>query len=184
MRTIAPRKRRASLTVGEKEGLEHEDRNDHAGLSGSVCAVPLPGLPPGSGGKGTMRRGLPALAALGLALLLCLGFALTLPLGGGGETAAPQLRSMAAQPEEILVGGDADTDRTPLELLPGEVLDLNSATAKELQKLPGIGEKLAQAIVDFREQNGPFQTVEDLLQVPGIGEKRLAAIRDLVTTEK
>lgn len=131
-------------------------------------------------------KGLPALAALGLALLLCLGFALTLPLGsGGGEPeSAPQVRSMAVQQEETLTGGDADMDRTPLELLPGEVLDLNSAKAEELQKLPGIGEKLAQTIVSFREQNGPFQTVEDLLQVPGIGEKRLAAIRDLVTTGK
>ena len=133
-----------------------------------------------------MRRGLPALAALGLALLLCLGFVLTLPLGsGGGEPeAAPQVRSVAAQPEETLIGGDADRNHTPLELLPGEKLDLNSATAEELQKLPGIGEKLARAIVDFREQNGPFQTVEDLLRIPGIGEKRLAAIRDLVTVGK
>ncbi len=132
-----------------------------------------------------MRRGLPAPAVLGLALLLCLGFVLTLPLGGGGEPAdAPQVRSMAAQPERTLSGGDADMGHTPLELLPGEKLDLNSATAEELQKLPGIGDKLARAIVDFREQNGPYQTVEDLLQVPGIGEKRLAAIRDLVTVGK
>ncbi len=133
-----------------------------------------------------MRRGLPAPAVLGLALLLCLGFALSLPLGsGGGEPApAPQVRSMAAQPEQTLSGGDEEMGHTPLELLPGEKLDLNSATAEELQKLPGIGEKLARAIVDFREQNGPYQTVEDLLQVPGIGEKRLAAIRDLVTAGK
>ena len=133
-----------------------------------------------------MRRGLPALAALGLALLLCLGFALTLPLGsGGGEPeAAPQVRSMAVEPEETLAGGDADRNYTPLELLPGEKLDLNRATAEELQKLPGIGEKLAQAIVSYREQNGPFQSVEDLLQVPGIGEKRLESIRDLVTVGK
>ena len=45
-------------------------------------------------------------------------------------------------------------------------------------------EKLARAIVSYREQNGPFQTVEDLLQVPGIGEKRLESIRDLVTVGK
>ena len=130
-------------------------------------------------------KGLPALAALGLALLLCLGFALTLPLGSGGEPGSvPQVRSMTAQPEEALIGGDADMGHTALELLPGEKLDLNTATVEELQRLPGIGEKLAQAIVSFREQNGPFQTAEDLLQVPGIGEKRLAAIRDQVTTGK
>ena len=131
-------------------------------------------------------KGLPALATLGLALLLCLGFVLTLPLGSGsGESAgSPQVRSMAVRQEETLTGGDADLDRTPLELLPGEVLDLNSATAEELQKLPGIGEKLSQAIVDYREQNGPFQTVDELLRVPGIGEKRLASIRDLVTADK
>jgi len=52
---------------------------------------------------------------------------------------------------------------------------LNTATAEELDTLPGIGPKTARAIVEFREQNGKFSKPDDLLQVPGIGPRKLAA---------
>jgi len=55
----------------------------------------------------------------------------------------------------------------------GDRLDLNQATAPELEMLPGIGPSLAQKIVDFRDQHGRFGTVEDLLNVPGIGPAKL-----------
>jgi len=60
-------------------------------------------------------------------------------------------------------------------------LSLNSATAEELQHLPGIGPVKAQAIIDYREQVGPFESVEDVLRVKGIGEKTFESIRDLIT---
>src|SRR5690625_5978989 len=50
-------------------------------------------------------------------------------------------------------------------------INLNQASVEEIITLNGIGPKKAQAIVDYREENGPFQQVEDLLQVNGIGEK-------------
>ena len=56
-------------------------------------------------------------------------------------------------------------------------IDLNSATAEELKSVPGIGEVMAQRIVDFREQHGPFSRVDDLLKVKGIGEKSLEKLR-------
>ena len=49
-------------------------------------------------------------------------------------------------------------------------------------QLPGIGEKRAQAILDWREEHGPFSYVEDLIQVPGIGEGILEGLIDYVTT--
>jgi competence protein ComEA len=55
-------------------------------------------------------------------------------------------------------------------------VSLNTATAGELDTLPGIGPQTARAIVDFREQNGKFSKPEDLLQVPGIGPRKLAAL--------
>jgi competence protein ComEA len=58
---------------------------------------------------------------------------------------------------------------------------LNSADVQELQRLPGVGPVLAQRIFEYREQNGPFQTIEDLLDVSGIGESKLAALREAVT---
>lgn len=60
-------------------------------------------------------------------------------------------------------------------------LNVNTATAPELERLPGIGPSLAQAIIEFREDNGPFQRTQDLLDVPGIGPGKLAQIEDLIT---
>ena len=50
-----------------------------------------------------------------------------------------------------------------------------------LEALPGIGETRAQAIVDYRNENGPFKRIEDLLQVKGIGEGTLDKIKDYIT---
>ena len=60
-------------------------------------------------------------------------------------------------------------------------VDLNAATVEQLDELPGIGPATAQAIVDFRDRNGPFTSVDQLLDVRGIGEAKLAQLRDLVT---
>ncbi len=57
------------------------------------------------------------------------------------------------------------------------LVNINSATASELQTLSGVGESTANAIVRDREQNGPFSSVDDLMRVSGIGEKKLAKIR-------
>ena len=63
----------------------------------------------------------------------------------------------------------------------GRLVDLNLASAEELETLPGIGEALSAAIVTYREQNGPFQTVEQITSVPRIGPVTYEKIRDLVT---
>lgn len=62
-----------------------------------------------------------------------------------------------------------------------ELIRLNSATAADLEALPGVGPVLAERIVAHREARGAFERVEDLLEVPGIGESKLASIRELVT---
>jgi competence protein ComEA len=60
------------------------------------------------------------------------------------------------------------------------LINLNTATLDELCELNGVGEATAQAIIDEREANGPFASVEDLLRVSGIGEKKLAKIKAYV----
>lgn len=60
-------------------------------------------------------------------------------------------------------------------------VDLNRATAEELQRLPGIGPSKAEAVVRHREQHGPFAVPGDLREVPGIGEKTFQQLADLVT---
>lgn len=66
----------------------------------------------------------------------------------------------------------------------GEKIDINTATAKELASLPGIGEKKAQAIVSFREKKGAFPSVDALIEVPGIGKKTLEKILHLIQAGK
>jgi len=63
----------------------------------------------------------------------------------------------------------------------GAKIDLNKATVEELTTLDRIGEVVAQRIVDYREQNGPFATIEDLKKVKGIGEKVFEANKDRIT---
>lgn len=60
-------------------------------------------------------------------------------------------------------------------------IDLNTAPSSELESLPGIGPSLANAIIVYREDNGPFAAVDDVDNVPGIGPKTLDSIRQLVT---
>jgi competence protein ComEA len=61
------------------------------------------------------------------------------------------------------------------------LVNINSASATELETLSGIGEVLAATIVEYRDQNGPFASVDDLLDVSGIGPATLEEIRDQVT---
>jgi competence protein ComEA len=89
----------------------------------------------------------------------------TAPSGGAAAPAPPALPAPSPPGEEAPTGG---------------LVNVNSAGAAELETLPGIGPATAAAIIDEREQNGPFATVDDLIRVTGIGEKKLAAIRDLV----
>ena len=60
-------------------------------------------------------------------------------------------------------------------------LNINTATAAQLQNLPGVGQVLAERIVAYRQKNGPFTTTEQLLLVEGIGETLLENISDHIT---
>ena len=75
--------------------------------------------------------------------------------------------------------GDAPPDAIPAPAT--TVVNINAATAEELQTLRGIGEQKAADIVHYREENGPFARVEDLLNVTGIGPKTLEDLRPLIT---
>jgi competence protein ComEA len=95
---------------------------------------------------------------------------LAAPLVDGTQILVP--REGAAPPDGSVVVG------------PGVVaglVNVNTATPAELETLPGIGEVIAQAIVDHRTDNGPFTSVDQLLDVSGIGDATLESIRELVT---
>lgn len=70
-----------------------------------------------------------------------------------------------------------------LEINSQRRLNINTASVEELDTLPGIGNEKAKAIVDFREKNGKFVSIDDLLYVPGIGQAILDQIKDKITVE-
>ena len=87
-------------------------------------------------------------------------------------------------------GGDIDTytvttRETAAEVVPESALpvNVNTATAEELDVLPGIGPALAGRIIAYRAEHGPFTAVEQLLEVSGIGEAVLDGLRDQIVLE-
>lgn len=114
-----------------------------------------------------------ALLATAVFLAVCLILLAGLGRGDGEYT-------ISAAPAGTFPVESGD-DGYPDSLIPGEKIDINTAPAVELQRLPGIGEKRAQDIVARREEQGNFTSVEDLTGIPGIGEGILAGIRDYIT---
>ncbi len=64
----------------------------------------------------------------------------------------------------------------------GGIININTASLSQLDTLPGVGPTTAQSIIDYREENGDFSSIEDLVEVPGIGEATLNEIREFITT--
>jgi competence protein ComEA len=83
----------------------------------------------------------------------------------------------------IRTGGAAGAGEvaSPSAAAPDAPVNLNTATLEQLDTLDGVGPATAKKIIDFREANGGFGSVEELGEVPGIGEKRMAALREAVT---
>lgn len=131
-------------------------------VAGAVRRPGLYRLAPGSrvadaiaAAGGTTRRA--EVDAVNLAAPLADGLQVVVPRRGAGGGAA---------------GGGPPSPAAPL--------DLNSATAEQLDALPGIGPSTAQKIVDYRQAHGAFHSLEELDAVPGIGAGRIAQLKGLV----
>jgi competence protein ComEA len=98
--------------------------------------------------------------------LLALGFVLAVAIAAAPLTAAAQ--SKAAKPKASAAA-------------PTAPLDLNTASAAQLEKLPGIGARTAQLIVEHRQKNGGFKKIEELMNIKGIGEKSFLKLKPMVT---
>ena len=115
-----------------------------------------------------LEKGILALTAA--FLLVTVGYFL-------GQRSAGEPYSVSAQTiwtEEVGAGAEPEEADIPL-------VNINTASAEELQALPGIGQVRAESIVADRQANGPFQIPEDITRVSGIGQGTLEAILDYIT---
>jgi competence protein ComEA len=94
----------------------------------------------------------------------------------GAEQNSINLAKLLVDGEQINVPGVVDTSHVNA----GRV-NINTATLTELAALPGIGPTAAQAIIDYRLEHGPFQSVQDIQNVPGIGPATYDGIKDYIT---
>ena len=81
----------------------------------------------------------------------------------------------------VWVDAAQDASAPASQFAPGELIDLNQASAVQLESLPGIGEVTAARIVEYRRENGGFKKIEELMNVRGIGERSFLRLRPLVT---
>jgi competence protein ComEA len=92
------------------------------------------------------------------------------------------LNACAKRSRSIPIAGESSVQsQTSSTLIPR--ININTASAKELETLPGIGEGLAQRIIEHREKYGRFRRAEHLMMVRGISDKRFRALRELITVE-
>jgi competence protein ComEA len=97
-------------------------------------------------------------------------------LSSGAETESINQAAILEDGQQVNVPGNIDTS----EIIVGRV-NINTATAVELDGLPGIGPTISQAIIDYRLKNGPFQFIQDIQNVPGIGPATFDKIKDYIT---
>ena len=107
---------------------------------------------------------------LGLVFLLLVG---GYRLGGGAGGRPYQVSVTRADQPAAAASLSAGDSSRPDSLMDGERIDLNTAGYYDLMRLPGIGEKRARSILDWREKNGGFSAPEQLTEISGIGEKTL-----------
>jgi competence protein ComEA len=86
---------------------------------------------------------------------------------------------LVASPARALAQ-DKPAARPAAAAAPAAIVNLNTATLAQLQTLPGIGARTAQAILDHRQKNGGFKKIEELMNVKGIGEKSFLKLKPMV----
>lgn len=164
----------------EVEGLELMDATEAEGAGGQVAptiAVHVSGAV-AAPGVYELEEGARVADAVELAGGFLEGAAenalnLARVLNDGEQVVVPTAEEQAAQQAAVeSAGGTASL---------GGKVNINTASAEQLDTLPGVGESTAQKIIADREANGPFSSPEDLKRVSGIGDKKYAELADLIT---
>ena len=111
-------------------------------------------------------------------ILIFLIFTFTVGVGISAYKKSAQKVELSIQPYKIKALEEADKF-----IEEQRFININSLKVEELRRLPGVGEKLAERIIQRHNAHGPFRSKEELMQVQGIGEKKFEKIKDLIVLE-
>jgi competence ComEA-like helix-hairpin-helix protein len=111
-------------------------------------------------------------------ILIFLSLTFVTGLGISSYKKAQKKIELDIQPYRMVALEDADRF-----IAQQSVININSSKIDELTRLPGVGGKIAQRIVQYHTLHGPFKSKEELMQVKGIGKKKFAKIKDLIVLE-
>jgi competence protein ComEA len=92
--------------------------------------------------------------------------------------------ALPASAQQKPANGSSRSSAKSAAAVPTTPVNLNTATEAQLEALPGIGPKVAQRIVEYRQKNGAFKKIEDLMNVKGIGEKSFLKLKPMLTLDK
>jgi competence protein ComEA len=140
-------------------------------VAGAVASPGVRRLPPGSRVVDALDAAGGALPGADLARVN-----LAAPLVDGQQVYVPKPGEQPPMAAGAGAGGAAGSAGA----VPGALVNLNTATAEQLDTLPGVGPATAAAIIAHRDRHGPFTSVDQLVDVRGIGEAKLEQLRDLV----
>lgn len=178
----------APLTAGPNGTPATATATGSAGAGDPVTGVPAGGATVTVDVRGAVRS--PGLRELPAGSRVMDAVAAAGGLARGRAYGPVNLARVVTDGEQIRIGpsvpvamqpGTASAGGTATAAPAAALIDINSASAEQLEELDGVGPVLAGTIVQWRTDNGPFQTVEDLLDVSGIGDATLAGMRDQVT---
>lgn len=88
------------------------------------------------------------------------------------------VRQKNANETKLVTANNISGQNIPVKQI---IVNINTASQEELEKIPGIGPELARRIIEYRQTKGQFRSLEDLNNVKGIGEKKLGAIKDYIS---
>lgn len=103
----------------------------------------------------------------------------------GNSSLQQGITAVQEESNTIQQGNDgAQQEKDNMQPQTAALLNINTATKAQLVELPGIGNVLADRIIAYREENGPFRSISQLTDVSGIGQARLVAIMEYITVEE